>query len=65
MPLRDEKARRLTQALLANVENWQRRAIEIADAVPVGHKSAALSLARDIEAARCSLVRLIRNLDEG
>lgn len=64
MPLREEKAQRLTQALLANVENWQRRALEISDCCPVGCKADALSLARDIEAARVSLMRLIRNLDE-
>ena len=64
MPLRDEKARRLTQALLANVDNWQRRAIEIADCCPVGCKGEALSLARDIEMARTSLARLIAKLDE-
>lgn len=62
--MRDAKAARLTQALLANVENWERRAVEISDLLPAGQKGAALSLARDIEAARCSLARLIRGLDE-
>jgi hypothetical protein len=65
LPLREEKARRLTTALLANVENWEQRVLAVAECCPVGCKHEALSLARDIEIARGSLERLIRNLDEG
>lgn len=62
--LRDEKAARLTRALLSNVENWEARIEAIADCCPVGCKHDALSLLRDMEQARVSLVRLIRGLDE-
>jgi hypothetical protein len=60
VPLRNEKARRLVVAVLANIEDWERRALEIADAAtPVtGNKARALSLARDMEQCRLGLTRL-------
>jgi hypothetical protein len=60
VPLRDAKAARLTRAILANIENWERRVLELADAVPPGQKAPALHLAKDIEMARLSLIRLIQ-----
>ena len=63
--IRDEKAARLTQALLANVDNWEQRTLAIADALPLGDKRLALSLALDIRQVKCSLSRLIANLDAG
>jgi hypothetical protein len=60
VPLRNEKAQRLVRAVLENVQDWESRALEIADAaLPVtGNKARALSLARDMEQCRLSLTRL-------
>lgn len=58
MPLRDERATRLTRALLANIDDWEARCLEIAEHANPGNKVRALSLARDIGMVRHSLRRL-------
>ncbi len=58
VPLRNEKARRIVRAVLENIENWESRALEIAEHATPGNKVRALSLARDMEMARLSLTRL-------
>jgi len=58
VPLRDEKARRIVKAVLANMDNWTLRAGAIADHCPAGAKHDALSLQRDLMMAKLSLERL-------
>lgn len=58
MPLRDAYAKRIVCAVLANIDNWRERALEIEQHANVGNKVRALSLARDLEMARLSLKRL-------
>lgn len=53
-----ERQERIIKATLANIQHWQMRAEALADAVPAGSKSEALSLARDLFNARLSLARL-------
>ena len=55
-----DRCRRIIVAVLANIGNWEERALEIADnAIPVtGNKARGLSLARDLHMARLSLKRL-------
>jgi hypothetical protein len=52
------KAKRLMIAVLQNMDNWRERTLEIADDCNPQHKVKALSLARDLEMARVSLLRL-------
>lgn len=58
MPFRDEKARRIVQAVLANIQAWEDRVLEIEANANPGNKVRALALARDLEQARVSLTRL-------
>ena len=60
VPLRNEKARRLVQAVLENVADWEVRCLEIAEHEPPGNKSRALSLARDMEQCRVTLTRMVK-----
>lgn len=65
-----ERAARVIQAVLENMQNWQDRALHIADNCPAGTKHDALALGRDLHMARCSLIRLTKALppedwDEG
>ena len=58
MPFSEERANRVVVAVLANIENWRERALEIEANANPGNKIRALSLARDLEMARLSLCRL-------
>lgn len=58
MKLEDAYARRIVCAVLANIDNWRERALEIEANANPGNKVRALSLARDLEMARLSLKRL-------
>lgn len=58
MPLREAYARRIVCAVLANIDNWRDRCLEIEQHANPGNKVRALSLARDLEMARLSLKRL-------
>lgn len=58
MPLAEGYARRVVEAVLANIDNWRERCLEIEANANPGNKARALSLARDLEQARVSLKRL-------
>jgi hypothetical protein len=64
VPLREEKARRLVKAVLANIDNWTLRIEEIEAHANVGNKARALSLLRDMEMAKISLNRMAGLDDE-
>jgi hypothetical protein len=56
-----ERAARVIQAVLENMQNWQARVEAIAETMPAGSKHEALALARDLHMARCSLIRLTKS----
>jgi hypothetical protein len=61
MPLREAYARRIVCAVLANIDNWRDRCLEIEEHANPGNKVRALSLARDLEQCRVSLQRMADN----
>jgi hypothetical protein len=60
-----ERSERIINAVLANIQNWEDRLSDIAEAaIPVtGNKTRALALARDMHMARLSLKRLAGHPD--
>jgi hypothetical protein len=64
VPLREAKAQRIIQAVLANMDNWKLRAEALAETMPTGSKHEALALAKDLTMAQHSLKRLAE-MDEG
>lgn len=56
-------AERVVRAVMENLGNWQERLAEIEQIAPSdnGNKARALSLLRDMEQARVSLERLLKD----
>jgi hypothetical protein len=60
VPLEGERARRIITAILANVQNWEQRLIELEAVAIPGNKARILALMRDIRMFRVSLCRLAK-----
>lgn len=58
MPVDADRARRIINAVLENIRNWEERLAEIERNANVGNKARVLALMRDLEFARRSLCRL-------
>lgn len=67
MPLtEEERARRIIDAILSNMDTWIEQAMEISDAAVAitGNKARGLHLAKSLAQAKLTLEKLSKQLDD-
>lgn len=65
VPLREERARRIVEAIQQNLDNWIEAVAEIESHAIPGNKQRCLHLQRSLEQAKHSLEQIMRSAGEG